>query len=297
MTYEDITTFLCVAQHSSFTRAAELLYTTQPTITRRIKNLEDELGFPLILRQKGIRNIQLSDEGKSFLIYAEQWKKLYQDTMEIPKKCSYTTFRIAAQTRMIQCIFPDVCRQFIVDFPSLRLDMTNLPSMNSYKRVSRGLLDLAFITVVNYQKNVKTIPAFKEDYIFVCSSDCSYPDAVTPSQLLPEKAVLLSHAPNTDPWFDYWFGQSGHALFLLDDTVLLKSLLESGDYWSVVPASIAHFLTDSPKIAVRELHHAPSPRMTYYLQSPFSNEELCRHFLSLLDRIIRRYPHVHSLLA
>lgn len=62
--------FITVAQEQSFTRAAEKLFTAQPSLSQQIKDLEQEVGVNLFERSS--RKIQLTDEGKAFLIYAEK---------------------------------------------------------------------------------------------------------------------------------------------------------------------------------------------------------------------------------
>jgi len=163
--------------------------------------------------------------------------------------------------------------------------------------VSQGTVDIAFITVAKYQKNIKTIPAIEEDFVFACNISSVYPETVSPAHLKPDKALILSHAPETDPWFDYWFGQSSNALFLLDDMVLLKSILTSGDYWTVIPASVAHSWKDDSQIVFRELKDAPASRTTYYLESPYSNHQMNCQFLSVLSDYLKQLPHIHSLLS
>ena len=58
---ESITYFLIVAKEQSFTKAAEQLHITQPTLSRQLAALEDELGTRLFCR--GGRNITLTDDG------------------------------------------------------------------------------------------------------------------------------------------------------------------------------------------------------------------------------------------
>ena len=66
--------FLAVAREQSFTKAAEQLHITQPTLSRQLAALEEELGVKLLVRSG--RNITLTDQGiflrggpRSFLIW------------------------------------------------------------------------------------------------------------------------------------------------------------------------------------------------------------------------------------
>ena len=52
MDFRQLEYFTAVARLHSFTRAAEALHVSQPTITTCIKNMEEELGIPLLVRDK-----------------------------------------------------------------------------------------------------------------------------------------------------------------------------------------------------------------------------------------------------
>ena len=55
--------FLAVAREQNFTRAAEFLHLTQPTLSRQLADLEHELGKVLLVRGK--RKVTLTDDGAS----------------------------------------------------------------------------------------------------------------------------------------------------------------------------------------------------------------------------------------
>ncbi len=57
-----------VYKYGNFSKAAEHLYITQPTLSQQIKKLEDEIGFSLFIRTT--RTVALTEEGKTFLQYA-----------------------------------------------------------------------------------------------------------------------------------------------------------------------------------------------------------------------------------
>ena len=70
MTNLDIETFWAVVQHGTMTAAAEALYITQPTLSMRIRALEERVGTPLFIRGKGQRRIRLTAAGQKFLTLA-----------------------------------------------------------------------------------------------------------------------------------------------------------------------------------------------------------------------------------
>lgn len=64
MRLEQLQAFVDVAQRGSVSRAAEALFVTQPTLTARLKNLEQEVGAQLFVRTG--RGMRLSDAGRAF---------------------------------------------------------------------------------------------------------------------------------------------------------------------------------------------------------------------------------------
>ena len=66
--------FVEVVRTNSFTRAAQTLHVTQPTISKMVKQLEQELGGPLLLREG--RGVQLTDAGQ--VVYARGLQVLAQ---------------------------------------------------------------------------------------------------------------------------------------------------------------------------------------------------------------------------
>src|ERR1700733_1711717 len=57
--------FVAVAEELHFSRAAERLHISAPSLTEQVRNLEQELGAPLLTRTK--RNVALTDAGVRFL--------------------------------------------------------------------------------------------------------------------------------------------------------------------------------------------------------------------------------------
>jgi DNA-binding transcriptional LysR family regulator len=70
MDFDQLETFLEVARHASFSRAAEKRFRTQPAISSQIRSLEEEVGAKLFDRSGG--KVSLTAPGKAFQIYVEE---------------------------------------------------------------------------------------------------------------------------------------------------------------------------------------------------------------------------------
>ena len=72
--------FVAVAEALSFTRGAEKLHLAQPSLTRQIKDLEEEIGVRLLDRTK--QQVKLTPEGQSFLVDAKRVLDLSEEIVE-----------------------------------------------------------------------------------------------------------------------------------------------------------------------------------------------------------------------
>ena len=157
--------FLAVAREESISRAAEYLHVTQPTLSRQLMELEDELGTRLFVRGKRNRSVILTDEGM-LRRRAEEIVELTDKTeAEIHAKdeiisgdiyigCGETdAMRLIAQTaRDLQEDYPDICYHL---FSGNADDVT--------ERLDKGLLDFGIL--------VGSANTEKYDYITLPATD------------------------------------------------------------------------------------------------------------------------------
>ena len=63
MNLAEIETFLTIVNTKSITKTADLLFLSQPTVSHRLTSLENELGFSLVIRNKGHKQVELTPKG------------------------------------------------------------------------------------------------------------------------------------------------------------------------------------------------------------------------------------------
>lgn len=81
MDFQDIESFVCLAECLSFTEAAKTLYISQPTLSRQIMSLENQVGVRLFTRTK--RSVDLTEAGKDMLVLA---RKMVRDRNEFVRR-------------------------------------------------------------------------------------------------------------------------------------------------------------------------------------------------------------------
>ena len=110
--------FLAVAECGSFSRAAELRHVTQPTLSRRIRSLEDWLGAPLFFRTT--HKVQLSPAGESFRATAEEALRLLEAgrlSAREQAQSGVEQLQFAATNALALAFFPDWFRLVEASLP------------------------------------------------------------------------------------------------------------------------------------------------------------------------------------
>ena len=113
MNYQDIKTFLTIVSSSSLSKAAEVLFVSQPALSHRLSALEEELGTELIIRKKGSRTLELTDAGQRFVPLARKWEQLWLETSKIQYEKPQDILRIANVDSLNFYFMPQVIGSFL----------------------------------------------------------------------------------------------------------------------------------------------------------------------------------------
>lgn len=145
MTFDQIRTFLWVARLGGFRKAAEHLNLSQPAVSTRISNLEDELRVPLIERGSG--PIVLTKHGTLLLSYAEQMLFVEEEIKQRVANPSEAEglFRVGASETIAQAWLPEFLKAFSEKYPRVDLDLTVDISINLRAALLEHKIDLVFL--------------------------------------------------------------------------------------------------------------------------------------------------------
>lgn len=116
--------FVQIAHLGSFSRAAEALFLTQPSVTARIQTLEKDLGEELF--ERGGRSIRLSDAGSVFLVYAERALKEVQesrDALESLRNAGLGQLRIGSALTISTYVLPHMLKAFRSCYPGVAVSI------------------------------------------------------------------------------------------------------------------------------------------------------------------------------
>lgn len=131
-----------MADAAHFTRAAQTLYVSQPTLSQQIKQLEDELGTPLFHRGAG--GVQLTAAGEKFRPFAERVLREMEDAVAAlgeDDAASGGEVRVGALEGVASYLLPEVVAR-AVSQSRLEVVVETLPALELGWAVARGEIDL-----------------------------------------------------------------------------------------------------------------------------------------------------------
>lgn len=111
--------FITLAESSSINEAAKKLYVSQPSLTKALQLLEEEIGVQLFVRKKS--GIRLTEAGEKILPEAKQVIEYYNGWRGMGKKQPLKGINIYIQASFPNCILPEAVMQFKKQHPSIQI--------------------------------------------------------------------------------------------------------------------------------------------------------------------------------
>ncbi|RNL82512.1 LysR family transcriptional regulator [Halostreptopolyspora alba] len=178
MQFQQLVYFLAVAETSHFTRAAEVSGVAQPSLSKQIRNLEEELGSPLFSRARG--NITLTPAGEALLPFAQRIvTDMRTARREIEELAGMRRgrVRLGATPSLCAGLLADALAGFHAGYPGVELRVDEGGSRDLIHALGRGELDLALIILPLHSSDPAfvTTPVLRESLVVVSSVNAPPP--------------------------------------------------------------------------------------------------------------------------
>jgi len=138
--------FVAVAEELNFTRAAEKLRLAQPSLTRQIHNLEDELGVRLLDRSRN--QVSLTEEGRSFLVDARRLVALSLESVKSVQRFSRgesEQLNIGYLFKFNFDLLPVTLASFYQTFPETSVNLFDMSPAEQLRALESRKIDLGFV--------------------------------------------------------------------------------------------------------------------------------------------------------
>lgn len=242
MDTQNLKAFVAVAQHRSFSAAAEQLHITQPAISKRIYLLEQQLASPLFDRLG--RQVSLTEAGRTLLPHA-------QNILDAIKSAKQSVADLSGEVRgQLKLItshhiglhrLPLVLREYSQRFPQVELDIRFMDSAEAYAAVQKGDSDLGIITEVESIDSMvcsQTIWVDKMQFVSARQHPLSKLPSVSLEDLSLYPALLPERRFYTTKLVEALFVHNGLDIKINLSTNFLetiKALISAGYAWGVLP--------------------------------------------------------------
>ncbi len=245
MQINQINAFLAVAELESFSRAAERLHITQPAVSKRIRQLENNIRVELFDRI-GKRSI-LTPNGKAFKAHAErilQELESYRSSLSRQQLTPSGSLSFATSHHIGLHRLPQVLRDFKIRYPQVDLDLHFMDSEDACVAIANNELELAIVTLPeDTDDKLECEAIWIDDLVVVMAADHELAalQEIDPAQLLQHAAILPSLGTFTRKIINNLFAASQNQLDIILETNYLetiKVMVSANLGWSILPQNM-----------------------------------------------------------
>ena len=238
--------FLAVAEQGNFTRAAEALHVSQPTLSQQIKQLEDTLGAPLFDRSG--RAVRLTDAGEAWMRYA----RLALQDLDAGARAIHDVatlarghLRLAMTPTFTAYLVGPAIDAFYRRYPGITLSIEEMTQERIEALLAQDRLDLGIAFEMAQSAEVEAMPLFSETLELMVGADHPLaarrrPLTLAEWQHLP--LALLSGDFATRQFIDRYCTQLGFRPQVAVEANALGAIVEivrRGQLATLLPAAIA----------------------------------------------------------
>jgi LysR family transcriptional regulator, hca operon transcriptional activator len=286
--------FVAVAEAGSLTvAAAQILHTSQPSLSRQIRDLEDEVGAQLLTRRA--RGIELTPAGRAFLEHARSVLSQVEAAAEAARRVAHPAkpcFSMGFLTGHELTWMPEALQILRDELPNIDVMISSQYSPLLADGLSKGKIDAAFLRRERGAPDLAFRLLVKEPLVVILPSNhrLAALRAIGPQDIVGETFVTVSHtAPVLRLVIDNYLKRSGinitpaHAA---DHVTMGMSLIASTGGVGLLPAYAHNFLPSS--VTSRPLK-GDAPTIELVLGYKKSNESpILKLLLSRLNELVAR---------
>ena len=240
MDFGQVEAFALVASHKSFSRAAEVLQVTQPSVTARIQSLERDLGEELF--ERAGRSVRLTDAGSAFLYYADRILRDAREGRAAVDEVSHTrlgSLKVGSAFTISIYILPHILRLFREEFSGIDVSVRTGHSEQVLAMVLNGDVQVGLARTLSHP-DVESVHLYDDQIGVIVGA--GHPLAGVGSATCEEVAdypvILFSRGSSYHGLIQNFFRQAGvmpNVAMELDSLEAIKRMVEEGLGIALVP--------------------------------------------------------------
>ena len=295
MEFRQLESFCAVVRYQSFTKAAEKLYISQPTISTHIRMLEQEFNSRLIIRTT--KNIEITPHGKELFACAQKIFTLKNDLIQKWSEENKKIIRIGASTIPADYILPEVLPLFCQKYPDIQLHIHQNDSGNILQSILNGKFTIGMVGMKSFEKELDFVPFFHDEIVMITPKQEKFlhfaqkifnqDDLI--SLLKKETIILREQGSGSKKRLESYFEQinlsekSLNIIARLNDQESIKKLVASGLGISFISAKA---ITDADNLLTMKL---PENNLTRSLYFAYHKDYILKEHISSFIKFVQNF--------
>jgi DNA-binding transcriptional LysR family regulator len=260
-----IEAFVQVAQHRSFSKAAEALFLTQPSVTARIQSLERDLGEALFERNG--RGVRMTEMGAAFLPFARRALKALQDgrdSIEGMRNLEIGSLKLGSALTVSTYVLPRILKKYTTAHPGVEVSVHTGRSEHVLQMVLQDEVHCALERTVHHAEIV-TVPLYEDDLVLVAPPEHRFAQkrGATIEEVGREPLILFDKGSSYNALIQGVFRQHGimpRTTMDMDTIEATKKMVEEGLGIALLPKVSTEREVDLRQLVTVNVTNASLPR-------------------------------------
>ncbi|MGO3860249.1 MAG: LysR family transcriptional regulator [Neisseriaceae bacterium] len=263
-----IETFVTVALSKNITDSAAKLFTSQSTVSYRLKELERLLDVTLIKRGKGEKATELTNEGKQFLPLALNWLELNKKIKNFRSETDYYSLSIASVESLNMYLLGDFYKNLQFDEHDWRLSIHNLHSHEIARLTNAKVIDIGIIVSDFTDIGVVSEEIYSEEIVVVTKKPGLFPsDSINSTELNEETEIFVDWGYDYNLWRKKFLSEAYVHKWRSDSFSVAYQLLHD-DYWFFAPLSVCQQVQQHDALYYHRLRDQAPSRKIHLIYNP-----------------------------
>lgn len=198
MNFKELKSFVTISKYKNFSKAAQALYLTQPTISNHIQSLEEELQTTLLIRNS--KSVSLTKSGKMLLVHAQ---KILNEKEQIHFMFDQYNddisgeLEIATSTIPGQYYLPKIIRSFSLKHPQMKFKVEKLDSAEVHRKLAFSEINFGIVGSKSNNESFEYEKILSDTIVLCCDAKLDIPDKITIDQIKTLPLIIREEGSGT----------------------------------------------------------------------------------------------------
>lgn len=234
----------------NITKAGQTLFIAQPTITKRLKQIETELGVKIVNR--GVKGVQFTPEGEYLAKRAEEVLNIFREIKEDIENFQHTvsgTLRLGVSNFISKYKLPALLKQFKNMYPDVEFQVNTGYSKDIFNLVYNQVSHIGFIRG-DYNWPDEKYLLFEEDLCIVSKDEINLDNLPNLPRIDYRTDQLYKQL--TENWWTEHYSQPPYVAMSVDQGDTCKEMVLNGLGYAIMPSLFLHNEKDIHKIYLKD---------------------------------------------